>query len=399
MNPHKRLGGKLTIGLVASFLLCFSGLAQAEEDTMLLPPIPRSSEPVEDARVEALMTTLNETLNENRKLRQNFNVMQKRVERAVVDSNSLRGQIIMLRQDGGTSVQEELKREDEWKGKVSNLEERVGSLMESVEVLSKERNQYAAESKQNALELEDIKIKKEKLGEVLKAALPEAERHVYLRKIEAIEQGNYHVQSRPATVLLPPEMLEKPKKLEEDPELTAAEHYAPISEELPAQRQLLFEASRMPPRVARSTLSRAPTKTATPPARVNARLSGQPLIPAAKSTIAAELNDELGALYYNTGNQFFRSKNYHEAIVKYRKALHFNPNDAWSHYNIGVIYDYFLDDMATAIEHYENYLSLAPLEKDSHRIRERILQLKLTKEIIPGPPLNVDYHASHPKYR
>ena len=116
---------------------------------------------------------------------------------------------------------------------------------------------------------------------------------------------------------------------------------------------------------------------------------------AAKERENQQIGMELTELYYRVGNVLFESKNYEGAVKHYKKALDWDPSHAWAHHNIAVIYDFYLDDHARALYHYGRYLDLKPAVEEAHAIRERILELDLTKEVVPEQPLNIDFNQYH----
>lgn len=65
-----------------------------------------------------------------------------------------------------------------------------------------------------------------------------------------------------------------------------------------------------------------------------------------------------------------QNKKYDEAIAEYEKALEFDENYAYAHYNLGVLYDSYKKQPEKAIAHYEKYLKLMPDEKDAAKVKE-----------------------------
>lgn len=58
-----------------------------------------------------------------------------------------------------------------------------------------------------------------------------------------------------------------------------------------------------------------------------------------------------------------------DAARAYRRALGFDPDYADIHYNLGVLYDDFLEDNARAAEHYRRYIELRPHASDADQVR------------------------------
>jgi hypothetical protein len=65
------------------------------------------------------------------------------------------------------------------------------------------------------------------------------------------------------------------------------------------------------------------------------------------------------------------------------------------HHNLAVIYDYYLNDQPMALHHYKKYMDLEPLQKESHKIRERMLDLELLSKVVPDYPLKLDFSEYH----
>ncbi len=110
-----------------------------------------------------------------------------------------------------------------------------------------------------------------------------------------------------------------------------------------------------------------------------------------------QLQEELGESYYRMGNILFAQRNFEPAAGYYKKALHFNPQLSYAHYNLAIIYDYYLSDNPSALDHYRQYMEMGPDESDSQKIRERMLELKLLKNVVPKMPLKLDFNETHKK--
>gem|GEM_PF-2857834 len=100
---------------------------------------------------------------------------------------------------------------------------------------------------------------------------------------------------------------------------------------------------------------------------------------------------ELGALYYSLGNMLFESGDYKGAEVKYKKALELNPKDSWAHYNLGIIFDFYLNNDPEAVVHYKEYIRLAPDAEDANKIRERLSDINLLGSVVPSQPIKADF--------
>lgn len=66
---------------------------------------------------------------------------------------------------------------------------------------------------------------------------------------------------------------------------------------------------------------------------------------------SADINNVQGLIYAEEGR-------YKEAEQLYLTALKLDPKNASTHYNLALLYDIYYQDIAKAIPHYENYLSL-----------------------------------------
>ncbi len=109
------------------------------------------------------------------------------------------------------------------------------------------------------------------------------------------------------------------------------------------------------------------------------------------------LNRDFGDAYYKLGNMLFDMKDFENAVISYRKALEAYPADPWVHHNLGIIYDYYIHDDKQAIYHYRLYLQHQPLDQEAHKIRERILDMELKKNVMPDQPLKKDFFESYTK--
>lgn len=110
-----------------------------------------------------------------------------------------------------------------------------------------------------------------------------------------------------------------------------------------------------------------------------------------------EMKSELGSVYYTLGNLLFEDKDYRNAIAKYEKALQLNPRDSWSHYNLGVIYDFYIKDQRKAIEHYREYIRYKSTVEEAHEIRERILEIELGERLDPQQPIGNKFYEFQQK--
>lgn len=108
-----------------------------------------------------------------------------------------------------------------------------------------------------------------------------------------------------------------------------------------------------------------------------------------------KLKEELTSAHYHLGNVFFEAKDYKSAIAQYQAALQQDPTHPWIHYNLAVIHDYYLNDRASALFHYREYLALKPAEEKAREIRRRVLDLQMLKNVTPTAPLRADFDRLH----
>ncbi|OGW98820.1 MAG: hypothetical protein A3G33_07990 [Omnitrophica bacterium RIFCSPLOWO2_12_FULL_44_17] len=259
---------------------------------------------------EALVSTLNETLEENRGLREQVTNYENMVKKVNEDQGMLKNQIRALNTG-------KAKREEEARTKIVQLEQQI-----------KEFDKVIADLKNVNKNVDDVKVKAEE-------------------QIKVIKEDNAKLKN-----LLDKSILEG----ERDQYL-----------------QLISESE--------SSAERAIEKLS-----------------------AAELNSlkmkmELASTYYNLGTMLYEQQNYENAAKQYQRAIELNPMDSWAHHNLGIICDYYLKDNTKAVEHYKKYIKLKPAEEEAHKIRERILELELQKELVPGEPLAGDFKRDHPKAR
>lgn len=71
--------------------------------------------------------------------------------------------------------------------------------------------------------------------------------------------------------------------------------------------------------------------------------------------------------YYNLGVVYAMNGLYTEAVEAYKKALKADPQDASSHYNLGIIYEDHFNNIPKALRHYEAFERLSP---DKRKVRQ-----------------------------
>ena len=85
---------------------------------------------------------------------------------------------------------------------------------------------------------------------------------------------------------------------------------------------------------------------------------------------------EMQHSYYNMGCVYRAARQYDRAEKQFLNALSVDPDDAGVHYNLAILYDDDLKKKDMARKHYEAFLSLAPHDQDSDRVREWLAVLQ-----------------------
>ena len=272
--------------------------------TQSQPPAATPEKPGQN--VEKLLATLNETLTENRNLREEMTSLQDAIQKISLENNILRSQISKMQRQVDQNAAEKEKTGTE-------LEQQVGGLKKTAEKLEKEKKEFqdsktAAEEKLKTMEDENAKLHR-----LLDTSILESEKTEYLRLIHESQGASEHAVEEMSKA-----------KLESE-----------------------------------------------------------------------QARSELASLYFLLGNMLFEAKNYEKAIAQYQRALALNPGNSWAHHNLGVIYDFYLNDHKSALSHYEKYLQLKPIQEEAHKIRERIIDLQMLKELTPRDPLKNDFLEYH----
>jgi len=71
------------------------------------------------------------------------------------------------------------------------------------------------------------------------------------------------------------------------------------------------------------------------------------------------LTKRVSSMHYNLGVFFTKQKEYARAINEFQKALEVDPNDAYSHFNLGYIYAEYIINRPRSIEHFQKFLKLS----------------------------------------
>jgi len=87
-------------------------------------------------------------------------------------------------------------------------------------------------------------------------------------------------------------------------------------------------------------------------------------------------------MHYNMAGVYAREGRMREAEQEYLRALQIDPNDADSHYNLGILYDDEFKDVRRARIHYRRYLMLRPDSPDADTVKNWLMKL----DIAPAAP-------------
>ncbi len=86
----------------------------------------------------------------------------------------------------------------------------------------------------------------------------------------------------------------------------------------------------------------------------------------------SKLRMDTATMHYNLAVILTEQKNFPAAILEYQKVLEIRPNDADAHYNLAILYDDFLKNNEKALEHYRQYIRVAPNTPESQKVRQWI---------------------------
>ena len=68
---------------------------------------------------------------------------------------------------------------------------------------------------------------------------------------------------------------------------------------------------------------------------------------------------QTAGMHYNMGVFYTKQREYDRAAAEFAKALEIDPNDAYSHFNLGYIYAEYLINRNKAMDHFRHFLRLA----------------------------------------
>lgn len=81
-------------------------------------------------------------------------------------------------------------------------------------------------------------------------------------------------------------------------------------------------------------------------------------------------------LHYNMAAIYVRDGRFEDAEQEYLKALNYDPTDADTHYNLGILYDDELNDKRMAALHYKRYLKLNPQGPDAEAVKSWLMRIE-----------------------
>lgn len=93
------------------------------------------------------------------------------------------------------------------------------------------------------------------------------------------------------------------------------------------------------------------------------------------SQLEQTLNKERASYHYNLAVIHTNANQFDDAIKEYEEVLKVSPDDADSHYNLGILYEEYLKDKQKAIEHYQRYVGLRPDAEDIDDVKVWIERL------------------------
>lgn len=98
--------------------------------------------------------------------------------------------------------------------------------------------------------------------------------------------------------------------------------------------------------------------------------------------------------YLEEGEKYEVAGQYHQAVKQYLRALALDPACSQAHYQLGLLYDRFLDNKIKAIQHYEKFLGADPQSPLAPEVithlreaRSQVGQSILARGSLPSSPL------------
>jgi len=252
--------------------------------------------------VEKLLYTLNETLAENRKIRQSMRDLQEAFEKVTIEKSDLATQVRKVQQLA-------IQKNEESGQRIDDLNARLRASKAEMEKLQTENKASLDQKAEVEKTLEGIRTENTKLQELLKTSILEPERE---------------------------QILERMKRNDTAVEAAVAQVAAMDGENLALKEQLIQS-------------------------------------------------------YFDLGNTFYDLGRFQDAAVQYLSVLEWDPNHAWAHHNLAIIYDYHLHKVRPAIMHYQKYLHLRLASDDAKEVRMRLWDLEQLSNLEPDQPLKQDF--------
>ena len=103
------------------------------------------------------------------------------------------------------------------------------------------------------------------------------------------------------------------------------------------------------------------------------------------------LKEQVIQSYFDLGNMYYDLGRYQEAVQQYLHVLEWNPQHAWAHHNLAIIYDFHFHKVTDAIIQYRAYLNVKLASEEAHEARMRLWDLEQLKVISPEYPLKKEY--------
>ena len=258
--------------------------------------------PVDPQNTEKLLYTLNETLQENRKIRQSMRDLQTAFEKVTIEKSDIADQMRKVEQMA-------IQRNREIGKKSEDLSVQLSGSKQEIEKLQAENKGAAGKNLELETKLEALDAENTKLQGLLKTAILDSERD---QIVERMKQNDQAVQ----------EAIHQVSSLDGE----------------------------------------------------NIALKGQ-----------------LIQSYFDLGNMLYDLGRFEEAAVQYLNVLAWDPNHAWAHHNLAVIYDYHLHKVHTAMVHYRAYMHLKLASEDAAEARMRLWDLEQLVKVEPEQPLKEDF--------
>ena len=173
--------------------------AEAEKAKSQLEPIPAAGPkgeafaPTSEAGVQTLLSTLNETLEENRKIRESLKTLQQALEEKTIENSRLTGQIQKLE---AVSIQGSQQLNE----KVGQLRSELDKSAEAIQKSEAEKQAFDKGKQQILDEMGQLQKENQKIEELLKTALLKEEKEELLKLIQHNEKSALEAVKRVAEV-------------------------------------------------------------------------------------------------------------------------------------------------------------------------------------------------------